>query len=115
MPARHVQNDFHQDINDLVKQGVSEKVEHSTECHSQEICFHEQWKFPCSTSSNQVEAMNLFRPKRSEEALECEPFYSRSVDELIVKFHRCTVFSIVDMKKGYCMVILHPNSRSLML
>ena len=27
----HLQDDFHQEINDLVKQGVLEKVEHSTE------------------------------------------------------------------------------------
>ena len=47
------------------------------------------------------------------EALECEPYYSRSVDELIGKFHGCTVFSIVDMKKGYWMVILHQDSRPL--
>ena len=39
MPARHaprkvcihLQDDFHKEINDLVKQGVLEKVEHSTE------------------------------------------------------------------------------------
>ena len=39
MPARHsprkvpihLQDDFHQEINDLVKQGVLEKVEYSTE------------------------------------------------------------------------------------
>ena len=34
----HLQDNFHQEINDLVKQGVLEKVEHSTEwvnsCHS---------------------------------------------------------------------------------
>ena len=29
------------------------------------------------------------------------------------KFHRCRVFSIVDMKKGYWMVILLPDSRPL--
>ena len=35
------------------------------------------------------------------------------MDELIGKFHVCTVFSIVDLKKGYWMVILHPDSRPL--
>ena len=35
------------------------------------------------------------------------------MDELIGKFHRCTVFSIVGMKKGYWMVIHHPDSRPL--
>ena len=66
----HLQDDFHEEINDLVKQGVLEKVEHSTEwvnsCHSQERCFHGQWKFPSSMSSIQEEATNLFRSKRSK-------------------------------------------------
>ena len=52
-------------------------------------------------------------PRDLNEALECEPYYSRPVDELIGKFHRCKVFSIVDMKKGYWVVILHPDSRPL--
>ena len=52
-------------------------------------------------------------PRDLNEALEHEPYYSRSVDELIGKFHRCTVFSIVDMEEGYWMVILHPDSRPL--
>ena len=42
-----------------------------------------------------------------------EPYYSRSVDELMAEFHGCKVFSIVDMKKGYWMVRLHPDSRPL--
>ena len=45
-------------------------------------------------------------PGDLNEALECEPYFSRSVNELIGKFHGCTLFSIVDMKKGYWMVIL---------
>ena len=62
-------------INDLVKEEVLEKVEHSTELcwtlvnsfvHSRERCFRGQWKFPCSTWSNQEEAMPLFRSKRSQ-------------------------------------------------
>ena len=52
-------------------------------------------------------------PRDLNEVLEHEPYYSRSVDKLIGKFHGCTVFSIVDMKKGYWMVILHPDSRPL--
>ena len=35
------------------------------------------------------------------------------MDELIAKYHGCKVFFIVDMKKGYWMVILHPDSRPL--
>ena len=35
-------------------------------CYTYERCFHGQWKFPCSTSSDQEEATNQFRPKRSK-------------------------------------------------
>ena len=35
------------------------------------------------------------------------------MDELKGKFHGCTAFSLVDMKKGYWMVILHPDPRPL--
>ena len=52
-------------------------------------------------------------PRDLNEALEHEPYYSRPVDGLIGKFHGCTVFSIADVKKGYWMVILHPDSRPL--
>ena len=57
--------------------------------------------------------MNLLGPRDLNEALEHEPYYSRSVDELIGKFHGSTVFSTVDMKKGYWMVILYLDSRPL--
>ena len=52
-------------------------------------------------------------PRDLNEALEHEPYYSRFVDELVGKFHGCTLFSIVDMKKGYWMVILYQVSRPL--
>ena len=35
------------------------------------------------------------------------------MDELTAKFHGCKVFSINDMKKGYWMVPLPPESRPL--
>ena len=50
-------------------------------------------------------------PKDLNEALEWEPYYSRTVDELISKFYGAVFFTIVDMDKGYCQVILHPDSR----
>ena len=50
-------------------------------------------------------------PKDLNEALEHEPYYSRTVDELIAKFHRAQFFMIVDLDKGYWQVILHPDSR----
>ena len=50
-------------------------------------------------------------PKDLNEALEREPYYSRSIDELISMFAGAKVFTIVDMDKGYWQVVLHPDSR----
>ena len=50
-------------------------------------------------------------PKDLNEALEREPYYSRTIDELISMFAGATVFTILDMDKGYWQVVLHPDSR----
>ena len=49
--------------------------------------------------------------KDLNEALEREPYYSRTIDELISMFAGAKVFTIVDMDKGYWQVVLHPDSR----
>ena len=43
--------------------------------------------------------------------LEREPYYSRSIDELIEQLNGAIFFTIVDMDKGYWQVVLHPESR----
>ena len=53
-------------------------------------------------------------PKDLNDALEQEPYYSRSIDELVAKFAGAVFFTIVDMDKGYWQVELHPNSRKYM-
>ena len=35
------------------------------------------------------------------------------MDEITEKFQGMTVFTIVDFKKGYWIVVLHPDSRKL--
>ena len=46
-------------------------------------------------------------------ALEREPYHTCSVDEITAKLQGITVFTIVDFKKSYWMVVLHPDSRKL--
>ena len=56
-------------------------------------------------------------PKDLNEALEREPYYSRSIDELISMFAGAKVFTIVDMDKGYWQVlccILNPEKLTCM-
>ena len=52
-------------------------------------------------------------PRDLNEALEREPYHTRSVDEITAKLQGMTVFTIVDFKKGHWMVVLHPDSRKL--
>ena len=47
------------------------------------------------------------------EALEREPYHTHSVDLITAKPKGITVFTIVDFKKGYWMVVLYPDSRKL--
>ena len=50
-------------------------------------------------------------PKDLNEALEWEPYYSRTVDKFISKFNGPIFFTIIDLDKGYWQVILHPDSQ----
>ena len=52
-------------------------------------------------------------PRDLNEALEREPYHTPSVDEITAKLKGMIVFTIVDFKKGYWMVVLHPDSRKL--
>ena len=52
-------------------------------------------------------------PRDLNEVLEREPYHTKSVDEITAKLQGMTVFTIVDFKKGYWMVVLHPDSRRL--
>ena len=50
-------------------------------------------------------------PRDLNEALEREPYYTHSIEEIIGKFHGMTRFTIADFNKGYWMVELDPESR----
>ena len=52
-------------------------------------------------------------PKDLNEALEREPYHTHSVDKITAKLQGMTVFTIEDFKKGYWMVVLHPDFRKL--
>ena len=56
---------------------------------------------------------DLPRSMDLNEALEREPYHTYSVDKITAKLKGMTVFIIVDFRKGYWMVVLHPESRKL--
>ena len=52
-------------------------------------------------------------PRDLNETVKRKPYHTHSVDEITAKLQGMTAFTIVDFKKGYWMVVLHPESRKL--
>ena len=73
-------------------------------------------KIPTDSNSSQGHSMNkklriCLDPRDLNEALEREPYYTWSIEEIMAKFHGMTRFTIADFNKGYWMVELDPESR----
>ena len=112
----HLQDAFHEEVERLVKIDVLEKVTEPTEwCNSfvivEKVIDSSNAHSPNHTIKKSIHL--CIDPKDLNEALEREPYYRRSIDELISMFAGAKVFTIVDMDKGYWQVVLHPESRKL--
>ena len=111
----HLQDAFHEEVKRLVKIDVLEPVNEPTEWVNSFVVMEKQVNVNTSNAhspGHSIKKIQLCRdPKDLNEALEQEPYYSRSIDELIAKFSVAVFFTIVDMDKGYWQVILHPESR----
>ena len=112
----HLQDAFHEEVERLVKIHVLEKVTEPTEWVNSFVIVEKVIDSSNAHSPNHVIKKSIrlcIDPKDLNEALEREPYYSRSIDELISMFAGAKVFTIVDMDKGYWQVVLHPESRKL--
>ena len=112
----HLQDAFHEEVERLVKIDVLEKVTEPTEWVNSFVIVEKVIDSSNTHSPNYVIKKSIrlcIDPKDLNEALEREPYYSRSIDELISMFAGAKVFTIVDMDKGYWQVVLHPESRKL--
>ena len=112
----HLQDAFHEGVERLVKIDVLEKVTEPTEWVNSFVIVEKVIDSSNAHSPNHVIKKSIrlcIDPKDLNEALEREPYYSRSIDELISMFAGAKVFTIVDMDKGYWQVVLHPESRKL--
>ena len=112
----HLQDAFHEEVERLVKIDVLEKVTEPTEWVNSFVIVEKVIDSSNAHSPNHSIKKSIrlcIDPKDLNEALEREPYYSRSIDELISMFAGAKVFTIVDMDKGYWQVILHPESRKL--
>ena len=112
----HLQDAFHEEVERLVKIDVLEKVTEPTEWVNSFVIVEKVIDSSNAHSPNHVIKKSIclcIDPKDLNEALEREPYYSRTIDELISMFARAKVFTIVDMDKGYWQVVLHPESTKL--
>ena len=121
-PARHVprkvpihlEDAFKEKIKSLVELGILEEVtEHTDWVNSYVIVEKDTGNHHAPNHTIKEKLRIYLDPRDLKEALEREPYHTCSVDEITAKLKGMTVFTIVDFKKGYWMVVLHPDSRKL--
>ena len=94
----HLQDAFHEEVERLVKIDVLEKVTEPTEWVNSFVIVEKVIDSSNAHSPNHVIKKSIrlcIDPKDLNEALEREPYYSRSIDELISMFAGAKVFTIV--------------------
>ena len=110
----HLEAAFKEEIKSLVKLDILEEVkEHTDWVNSYVIGEKDSGNHHSPNHTIKRKLRICLDPRDLNEALEREPYHTRSVDEITAKFQGMTVFTIVDFKKGYWVVVLHPESRKL--
>ena len=110
----HVESAFNEEIESLVKLGILEEVkEHTDWVNSYVIVEKDTGNHHSPNHTAKKKLRICLDPRDLNETLECEPYHTCSVDEITAKLQGMTVFIIVVFKKGYWMVVLHPDSRKL--
>ena len=112
----HLQDAFHQEIRNLEALGILEETKDVTEWVNSFVIIEKKLPINSNNSHSPGHSMNkklwiCLDPRDLNEALEREPYYTCSIEEIMGKFHRMTRFTIVDFNKGYWMVELDPESR----
>ena len=112
-----------------MKQGILEEVKKHTDWVNSYVIVEKDTGNHHSPNHTVKKKLRIcLDPRDLNEALEREPYHTLSVDEITAKLQGMTVlsvdeitaklqgmtvFTIVDFKKGYWMVVLHPDSRKL--
>ena len=110
----HLESAFKEEIESLVKLGILEEVkEHTDWVNSCVIVEKDTGNHNSPNHTIKKKLRICLDPRDLNEALEREPYHTHSLGEITAKLQGLTVFTIVDFKKGYWMVILHPDSRKL--
>ena len=110
----HLQDAFHKEIRNLEKLGILEETKDVTEWVNSFVIMEK--KIPTDSNSSQGHSKDrklriCLDPRDLNEALEREPYYTWSIEEIMAKFHGMTRSTIADFNKGYWMVELDPELR----
>ena len=110
----HLESAFKEEIKSLVKLGILEEVkEHTDWVNSYMIVQKDTGNHHSPNHTIKKKLRMCLDPRDLNEALERELYHTHSVDEITAKLQGMTDFTIVDFKKGYWMVVLHPDSRKI--
>ena len=110
----HLEAAFKEEIKSLVKLEILEEVkEHTDWVNSSVIVEKDTGSHHAPNHTIKKKLRICLDPRDLNEGLEREPYHTCSVNEITAKLQGMTVFTIVDFKKGYWMVVLHPDSRKL--
>ena len=106
----HLQDAFHKEIRNLEQLGILEETKDVTEWVNSFVIVEKKVptdsrKIPTDSNSSQGHSMNkklriCLDPRDLNEALEREPYYTWSIEEIMGKFHGMTRFTIADFNKG---------------
>ena len=112
----HLQKAFHEEIRNLEALGILEETKDVTEWANRFVIMEKKLPLDSSNSHSpghtvQKKLRICLDPRDLNEALEREPYYTCSIEEIIGKFHGMSKFTIADFNKGYWMVELDPESR----
>ena len=112
----HLQDTFHEEIRNLEQLGILVETKDITEWVNSFVIMEKKIPIDSNNSHSPGHSMNkklriCLDPRDLNEALEREPYYTCSIEEIMGKFHGMTRFTIADFNKGYWMVELNPESR----
>ena len=112
----HLQDAFHEEIRNLEALGILEETKEVTEWVNSFVIMEKKLPIDSNNSYSPGHSMNkklriCLDPRDLNEALEREPYYTCSIEEIMGKVHGMTRFTIADFNKGYWMVELDPESR----
>ena len=95
----HLQDAFHKEIRNFEQLGILEETKDVTEWVNSFVIMEK--KIPADSNSSQGHSKDrklriCLNPRDLNEALEREPYYTQSIEEIMAKFHGMTRFTIAD-------------------